>query len=62
MALTQLLDEDDAGYVAPDVGKDAYSALPEPIKASMTHKEWLWLSDAEKQRLIQTETEPETED
>lgn len=36
-----------------------YDALPESIKAALPHYEWLWLSDAEKARLIQDETEPE---
>lgn len=36
-----------------------YRALPESIKAYVSLKEWLWLSDTEKARLVQTETEPE---
>lgn len=36
-----------------------YAALPEFIKAQYSVKEWLWLSDAEKARLIQSETEPD---
>jgi hypothetical protein len=39
-----------------------YDALPEPIKAALPQREWLWLSDAEKARLIQDETEPESFD
>lgn len=37
----------------------AYHELPESIKAARTHEQWMWLSDAEKARLEQTETEPE---
>ena len=38
---------------------DEYDALPEPIKLYHTREQWLWLSDMEKARLIQDETEPE---
>lgn len=37
----------------------AYEQLPEAIRASISHKEWLWLSDAEKGNLIRSETEPD---
>lgn len=36
-----------------------YHRLPDSIKAGRTYEQWLWLSDAEKARLVQTETEPE---
>lgn len=36
-----------------------YDELPEAIKHTMSHREWSWLSDAEKARLIQDETEPD---
>lgn len=39
-----------------------YDDLPEPIRATLTAKEWLWLSDAEKASLTQTITEPESFD
>lgn len=39
--------------------EDDYDRLPEPIKATYTRAEYLWLSDAEKSRLIETECEPE---
>ena len=39
--------------------EDDYDRLPEPIKATYTRVEYLWLSDAEKSRLIETECEPE---
>lgn len=42
-----------------DMHSREYDELPEVIKATMPHREWLWLSDAEKARLIQDETEPE---
>lgn len=38
-----------------------YESLPEAIKAVVSPKEYLWLSDAEKARLEQDETEPEPE-
>lgn len=43
-----------------DVSEE-YERLPAAIKAAYSLKEWLWLSDAEKKRLEQTETEPECE-
>jgi hypothetical protein len=39
-----------------------YEALPESIKATMTRKEYLWLTDAQKADLIRVETEPEWEE
>lgn len=39
-----------------------YDDLPVCIKDQFSAKEWLWLSDSEKARLIQNETEPETFD
>ncbi len=44
-------------YVAPD----AYDALPEEIQAVVSPKEYAWLSAAEKHRLTQDLTEPDTE-
>lgn len=38
-----------------------YEALPAAIKDVVSEHEYLWLSDAEKARLEQTETEPEPE-
>lgn len=38
-----------------------YDALPRGIKDRYTFQQYLWLSDVEKGRLEQTETEPETE-
>lgn len=37
-----------------------YEALPEAIKSTYTLEQYLWLSDDEKGRLVQTETEPES--
>jgi hypothetical protein len=37
-----------------------YDALPESVKANYSLLQYLWLSDDEKGRLVQTETEPET--
>lgn len=43
-------------------GDASYDELGECLRADITHKEWLWLSDAEKARYIQTATEPEAFD
>ena len=37
----------------------AYQELPKAIQVSYSEKQWLWLSDREKAKLVQTETEPE---
>jgi len=37
-----------------------YMELPESIRALYGFDQYLWLSDAEKVRLIQTETEPDS--
>jgi len=39
-----------------------YDDLPEAIKAGVSFKAYAWMSDAEKARLIQNETEPEWEE
>jgi hypothetical protein len=39
-----------------------YQALPESIRAYYSFEQYLWLSDLEKARLIQTETEPDSYD
>jgi len=39
--------------------KDDYEALPVPVKAGYSRKQFLWLSDQEKATLVQRETEPE---
>lgn len=41
---------------------EGYDQLPESIKALYRPDQYLWLSDNEKARLVQTETEPETFD
>lgn len=41
---------------------EGYDALPESIKAMYSEKEYAWLSDAEKQTLVERETEPEVAD
>ena len=46
--------------MSEDKNPEGYDQLPESIKALYTPTQYLWLSDAEKGRLIQTETEPET--
>lgn len=37
-----------------------YAKLPEAIRHDLSHREWAWLSDAQKANLMQTETEPES--
>ena len=39
--------------------EDDYDLLPEPIKFVVDRQQYLWLSDTEKERLIQDECEPE---
>jgi hypothetical protein len=36
-----------------------YQALPESIRALYGFEQYLWLSDAEKNGLVQSETEPD---
>lgn len=40
-------------------GNAEYDALPEPIKSVYSLRSWLWLSDAQKARLLQDECEPD---
>lgn len=40
-------------------GMREYDELPDSIKAVHSPQEYLWLSDAQKGRLMQDETEPE---
>lgn len=40
-------------------GDARYDGLGEVVKASITYKEWQWLSDAEKARYILSLTEPD---
>jgi hypothetical protein len=42
-----------------DLARAEYDALPEAIKAAYSYIEYQWLGDAEKARLVQTETEPD---
>jgi hypothetical protein len=39
-----------------------YAELPRSIRDNTTPEQYLWLSDAEKARLVQTDTEPENSD
>lgn len=41
---------------------DGYESLPEVLKQYYSREEYLWLSDEEKARLVQSETEPEWEE
>lgn len=39
--------------------QDDYDELPEPIKQMCSREEYLWMSDAQKARLVEQECEPE---
>lgn len=41
---------------------DGYEDLPEAVRQYYSREEYLWLSDEEKARLVQSETEPEWEE
>lgn len=43
----------------PDTSREEYDALPQPVRDLHPYDSWLWLSEEEKGRLVQTETEPE---
>jgi hypothetical protein len=45
-----------------DLARAEYDALPEPIRMLYTYTQYQWLSDDEKARLIEVETEPEQYD
>lgn len=49
-----------AQALADATGDAGYDELPEGVKAGTTHREWLWLSDAEKVRFLSNLTEPES--
>lgn len=36
-----------------------YQALPDAVRALYSYETYLWLSDADKARLVQLETEPD---
>ena len=36
-----------------------YDALPESIKATLTRREYIWLTDSQKAELVQQATEPD---
>lgn len=40
-------------------GDDIYENLPQSVRDGLPKWAWMWLSDAEKARLVQNETEPE---
>lgn len=48
--------------LAAALSASEYEALPAAVKATLSEREWRWLADGEKARLVQTETEPETWD
>lgn len=43
-------------------GDKGYDDLDDGFKATLSHKEWQWLSDGEKVRYVQNATEPEAFD
>lgn len=51
-----------AQALAEATGDAGYDTLAEGIKSDLSHREWLWLSDAEKARFIQNHCEPEAFD
>jgi hypothetical protein len=55
MEMLQVMIPQLAAALAPQ----QYDELPVCIKDQFSVKEWLWLSDTEKARLIANETEPE---
>ena len=52
------MEHPDAAGANPLAYRD-YTELPESIRALYSFQQYLWLSDLEKARLIQTETEPD---
>lgn len=47
----------------PDASpNDEYATLPESIRVLYSREEYLWLTDGQKARLEQRETEPDWED
>lgn len=42
-----------------DTSLAEYQALPECIRQSYSYEQYLWLSEADKGRLLQSETEPD---
>lgn len=54
---------DNAGPLLADgttaTGNNEYDQLPRAVKDLHPYESWLWLSDAGKGSLIQSETEPE---
>lgn len=38
---------------------DEYDSLPEPLKLSRTREQFMWLSNDEKRRIIESECEPD---
>lgn len=52
-----MTDQRDAAPSADD--RDPYYLLPEAIRVSITRREYLFMTDSQKARLIDNETEPE---
>jgi len=59
-------DADDGSYsdvpLIPSTGNKRYDELPEAIKGMYSLKEYMWLSDRDKNNLVQSETEPDWEE
>jgi hypothetical protein len=45
--------------VIPMTGNAEYDALPAGVKLQLTLREYLWMNDVDKSRLVQQSTEPE---
>ena len=46
----------------PRDSDDRYDGLPAPIRYLLPREEFLWLSEAEKSRVVEDYTEPDPED
>lgn len=52
---------DASSMLAPALPADPYDELPEPVRMTLTRREYLWLSDDEKARLVQSLCDPDPE-
>jgi hypothetical protein len=50
-----------AEYTEPIIQRspNPYDALPEPIKGAYSEREYMWLSNDQKKRIIEMECEPD---
>jgi hypothetical protein len=57
--MNSAMDDDSLPLTTSVDSDDPYNQLPECLQQYYTREQYMWLSDAEKGRLEQTETEPE---